>query len=124
MDIELLGFFAKMPEAFSLYEAVEAKISGALSNVRVQVKKTQISFVNKHIFACVSLPFRKIKGRPDVHIILTFGLNHKMEHPRIVQSTEPYPGRWTHHAIIQSKDEVDQQMMEWVREAYHFAMVK
>ncbi|MCL2544815.1 MAG: DUF5655 domain-containing protein [Clostridia bacterium] len=124
MNVELLSFFAKMPEAFPLYEAVAARVCGALANVGVQVKKTQISFVNKHLFACVSLPFRRMKDRPDVYIILTFGLNHRVEHPRIAQSTEPYPGRWTHHVLIQSEDEIDEQMMEWVCEAYHFAMIK
>ena len=44
--------------------------------------------------------------------------------PRIVESTEPYPGRWTHHVIIQNADEVDEQVKEWIREAYHFANTK
>jgi len=65
-----------------------------------------------------------VKGRPGIYIILSFGLNRKENHPRIAQSTEPYPGRWTHHVILQNQDEIDDQIIEWLSEAYHFAMIK
>jgi len=72
----------------------------------------------------VSLPFRKVKGRPKCCVVLTFGLSYQVDHPRITESTEPYPRRWTHHVLIQSADEVDEQIMEWISEAYHFANSK
>jgi hypothetical protein len=124
VNIDLLLFFEKMPEAMPLYEAVEKRICTELADVKIKVQKTQITFSNKHGFAFVSLPFRKVKGRPGVYIILSFGLNRKEDHPRIMQSTEPYPGRWTHHIILQNEDEIDDQIMEWLSEAYHFAMIK
>jgi hypothetical protein len=93
-------------------------------NVKIKVQKTQISFSNRYGFAYVSLPFRKMKNRPDVYIILTFGLGYKMNQGRIAESVEPYPGRWTHHVLIQSVDEIDTQIKEWIREAYDFANEK
>lgn len=117
-------FFESMPEALPLYEAIRDMICRDLKNVEVIVQKSQISFSNRHNFAFVWLPIRKMKGRPDIYVVLSFGLNRKMEDPRIVESTEPYPGRWTHHVLIQSKDDVDDQIKEWLREAYHFANEK
>lgn len=121
---EYASFFSKMPEALLLYEAVQEMIWSEFENVEVRVQKSQIAFSNRHNFAFVWLPIRKMKGRPDIYVVLSFGLSRKLEHPRIVESTEPYPGRWTHHVLIQSKDDVDVQVKEWLSEAYHFANEK
>jgi len=123
--IDELLFFDKKPEALPLYKAVRDMILSEFEDVTVQVHKTQISFSNKHGFAYAWLPPRsKIKGRPEVYIVLTFGLNRQEKHPRIMESVEPYPSRWTHHVVIQSVDEVDEQIKKWINEAYAFAMIK
>jgi len=121
MDAVTFSFFDKMPGAIPLYEAIREWICLELGNVTVRVQKTQIAFANRHQFAFVSLPFRKRKGWPEVCVILTFGLGRRVEHPRIVEAVEPYPGRWTHHVIIQDMNEADDEVKEWLREAYWFA---
>ena len=96
MDQELVLFFDKTPEALHLYETFEERILSEIQGVRVRVQKTQITFSNRYNFACVSfLPVRKAKEGPKVYITVTFGLGRKEESPRIDQSTEAYPGRWT-----------------------------
>ena len=124
MDNDILMFFDKMPEALPLYETIENKMYAEFVGVRIKVSKTQISFSNKYGFTYVSLPARKIKGWPEKCVILTFGLSHQVIHPKIAVSTEPYPHRWTHHVIIQTTDDIDEQLMEWIKEAYDFSMVK
>ena len=120
MDATTFSFFDKMPEALPLYEAIREWICLEFGNVTVKVQKTQIAFANRHQFAFVSLPFRR-KGWPEVCVVLTFGLGRRVEHPRIAEVVEPYPGRWTHHVVVQRADEVDEEVKEWVREAYWFA---
>ena len=122
--VDELFFFDRKPGTLPLYEAVRHMICKGFDDVTIKVSKTQIAFANKHQFAFVSLPYRKIKGAPDVYILLTFGLERKEDHPRIAVSTEPYPGRWTHHVVIASVDDVDEQVREWINEAYHFARIK
>ena len=124
MNIDEIAFFDRTPGALRLYEAVRDMISLEFEDVTAKVHKTQISFSNRHGFAFVSLPYRKVKGSPDVYIILTFGLNRRSEHPRVWQSVEPYPGRWTHYVIIQNENEVDAQIAEWIMDAYWFANEK
>jgi hypothetical protein len=124
INIDLLMFFDKMPKTLPLYEAVADKILAEFPDTKVKIQKTQISFSNRYNFAFVSLPVRKRKGWPDVCIILTFGLSRRIDHPRIEISTEPYPNRWTHHVIIQSTEEVDGQIMDWIKEAYGFSLNK
>ena len=35
--------------------------------------------------------------------------------------TEPYPNRWTHHVMIGSAEEIDQELLGWLWEAAQFA---
>lgn len=109
-------------EALPLYERFEEKVLSGISDVNIRVQKTQISFSNKRLFACVSfLPVRKAKDRPKSYIVVTFGLSHRVESPRIDVATEPYPNRWTHHVLISEPEEIDDELMAWVKEAGEFA---
>lgn len=113
-----------MPKAIPLFVAVRDFICSEFEYVNIKVQRTQISFSSRYGFAFVSLPFRKVKNRPEIYIILTFGLNRRLAHPRIAAVTEPYPGRWTHHVIIQDVNEMDAEGKAWIGEAYHFSMIK
>ena len=125
MNQDILLFFDKHPEALPLYEALEEKILSEIEDVTVKVQKTQISFSNKHNFAFVSfLPVRKAKERPDIYIVVTFGLGYRKESPRIDVAVEPYPNRWTHHMLMSKPEEIDDELMEWIREASIFSAGK
>ncbi|MGM9676290.1 MAG: DUF5655 domain-containing protein [Butyricicoccus sp.] len=54
-------------------------------------------------------------------MVVTFGLNHSVDAARIAVKTEPYPNRWTHHVLVSSPEGIDEELMNWVREAYVFA---
>ena len=124
MDIETGLFFDKIPQALSLYKVFAEKVLAEYPDVQIKIQKSQISFSNKHQFAFVWLPIRKIKNRPDIYIIVSFGLSHRLDSPRIVETTEPYPNRWMHHLIIQNRSEIDTELMNWIKEAYDFAVTK
>lgn len=125
MNQDILYFFDKKPEALPLYEAFERKVFEQVDGVEVKVQKTQIAFSNRHNFAFVSfLPVRKAKERPAVYIVVTFGLGHRVESSRIDVAVEPYPGRWTHHVLISGPEEIDEELMGWVREAAAFSAAK
>ena len=125
MNQDILCFFDKNPEALPLYEALEERILSEIPGVKIKVQKTQISFANKHNFAFVSfLPARKAKERPDIYITVTFGLGYRKESPRIDAATEPYPTRWTHHMLISQVDEVDDELLGWIKEAGVFSAGK
>lgn len=125
MNQDILFFFDKNPEALPLYEALEERIRSEIQDVTIKVQKTQITFANKHNFAFVSfLPARKAKERPDIYITVTFGLGYRKESPRIDAATEPYPNRWTHHMLISQVDEVDDELLGWIKEAGAFSAGK
>ena len=125
MNQDTLMFFEGKPEALALYQNFAEKLFSAVGQVQVRVQKTQIAFSNGHNFAFVSfLPVRKAKERPQHYIVVTFGLGHQVESPRIDGAVEPYPNRWTHHVLISREAEIDGELMGWVREAAEFAARK
>ena len=120
-----LFFFNEKPTALPLYEAFAQRLFAEIGNVTVKVQKTQISFSSRHNFAFVSfLPARKAKDRPETYITVTFGLRYKKESPRIDAASEPYPNRWTHHMLISSVEEIDDELMGWIKEAAAFSAGK
>lgn len=125
MNTNILLFFGKHMDALPLYEALEKRILNEIEDVRIKVQKTQISFYNKHLFACVSFArVRKKSECPPVYIVVTFGPQHQLESPRIEIATEPYPSRWTHHLLISEPEEVNDELMGWIKEAAAFSAAK
>ena len=118
---ELL-FFDSKPDALALYEAFREAVLGKVPDARIEVKKTQISFFNQHMFAAVSFtPVRRAKERPNPFLTITFGLSYRKESTRIDTATEPYPNRWTHHVMIGTEEEIDEELISWIQEAADFA---
>lgn len=125
MDDKLLRFFDQMPEALPLYQKFEREVLSRVEDVHIKVQKTQITYSNRHVFACVSFAkVRKAKERPPVYIVVTFGLAYKKESPRIDIATEPYPNRWTHHVLVSREEEIDRELLGWVEEAAAFSAAK
>ena len=125
MSGDELFFFNEKSAALPLYEAFAQRLFAEIGDVTVKVQKTQISFSNKYNFAFVSfLPVRKAKERPETYITVTFGLQYRKESPRIDAASEPYPNRWTHHMMISSEEEIDDELMGWIKEAAEFSAGK
>ena len=71
MDAGTLLFFEGHMDSLPLYEKLEERILSEIDNVRIKVQKSQISFYNKHLFACVSfMRVRKKKDCPDHYLSL------------------------------------------------------
>ena len=54
MDTATLSFFEQQPEALPLYEAFAGAVMDQYPDTRIKVQKSQISFSNRYLFACVS----------------------------------------------------------------------
>ena len=107
-------FFAGKPKEEGLYEQLMAMMETRLPAFQLRVQKTQITFANPKVFACVSLKWKDC-------IVVTFGLPDKVDSLRIHQASEIRPGRWTHHVRVRSADELDDELMGWIGAAYAFA---
>jgi hypothetical protein len=124
-DLDTLMFFNGHPEALELYHAFEDLLYTLFPTVNRRVQKTQITFFNRHVFACVSFARVKRKAElPEGYMVITLGLPAPLDSDRVAVKTEPYPGRWTHHIIVSRPDELDEELISWLKEAYAFAESK
>ena len=125
LDADALMFFDQHMDILPLYQAFEELLFDSFPVVNKRVQKTQITFFNRHVFACVS--FARVKRKTELpmrFIVITLGLPAPLDSERVAVKTEPYPGRWTHHIVVNKPEELDEELLSWVREAYDFAAVK
>ena len=116
MNTDVMLFFSKVPGALPLYERLEGEILSRFPETTVTVQKSLIAFDNGRRFA-----FASLRGK---RLVVTFGLGHRVDSPRIAQATEPYPGRWTHHVLVADTSELNDELFQWIALAYDFAARK
>lgn len=121
---DILLLFSGRPTELELCLALEARILSAFPDVHIRVSKTQVGFANRYLFAFASLPVRRKKGWPDNCLVVSFGLGHRLDCPRIAVATEPYPHRWTHHVLVAHTAQIDDELLEWIGQAYAFSAAK
>lgn len=56
--------------------------------------------------------------------MLTLGLSAPPESDRVAAKTEPHPGRWTTHFVISNPSDLDEDLFDWIEQAYQFAQAK
>lgn len=118
-DFREVEFFEKMLEMLPLYEALKSKLEYFYPGTTITIQKTQIAFrMNGRPYCRIWLPtFRRIKGLPNLYMMITLGLRHRLESTRIAQAVEPYPDRWTHHIPIFTESDLDEELFSWIEEA-------
>lgn len=73
------------------------------------------------------MSFLRVKPKaalPEHYFVLTLGLPAPLDSARVAGKTEPYPGRWTTHIVVSKPEELDEELFDWVEQAYVFAQCK
>ena len=124
-DTDTLMFFEGHSAALPLFLEFERFLDTAFPVVNKRIRKTQISYFNRHVFACVSFAAVKRKADlPEGYMVIILCLPACLDSDRAAVKVEAYPGRWTHHFVVSSPDELDEELRSFVREAYDFAYIK
>ena len=125
LDADTLMFFDQHMDVLPLYQAFEELLIDSFPVLNKRVQKTQITFSNRHVFACVS--FARVKRKAELpmrYMVITLGLPAPLDSERVAVKTEPYPGRWTHHFVVSTTEEMDEELLSWIKTAYTFADAK
>ena len=121
-DADTLRLFNAQPGALPLLSALEDAIFTRFPETKRRVGKTQISYYHRFVFACVSLARVKRKAElPRTWLTLSLGLPYPLESPRAAVKTEACPGRWTTHFVLGAPEELDEELLSWLEEAYAFS---
>lgn len=122
---DTLFFFDRHQAVYPLYVCFQEKLLARFPESRIKVQKNQISYYNRHLYACVS--FLKVKKKaelPEDYFVLTLGLSAPLESDRVAVKTESYPGQWTTYFVISSPADLDEELFNWIEQAYNFAQAK
>ncbi len=112
-------FFANHPVAYELYKAVRKAVD-TIGDPCVRVGKSQIAFRHRRPFAAVWMPAQYLRG-DTAPLVLTIYLPFRDHSPRWKEVVEPTAGRFTHHLEMWQSDEVDDEVVEWLRQAWRAA---
>ncbi len=108
-------------EVKHLYEYFRHYICG-LGDVEVSQTKAQASFGSSRKFAWAWLPQLWIANAPKEGLVISFRLDHPVEHPVIKECLEPSPGNWMHHVEVANPSDLDENLRGWLRQAYELAL--
>jgi len=114
------AYFDGYPQQEQLFQAIRDMIK-SLGPVKVEVMKSGISFGTRFKFSWIWLPQKYDQRQPPGSLVLSFGLDQRIVHARIKEAVNPYPQRWTHHVVINTRDDLDETLRGWLAQAYRFS---
>lgn len=109
------AFFAGHEASRPLFDQLLAQVE-ALGLVELRVTKSQIAFVHQRPFAWAWVPGRYL-GPGHAPLVLSIALRRRDGSPRWKQVVEPAPGRFMHHLELRTGLELDDEVLDWLREA-------
>jgi hypothetical protein len=112
------GLFEGYPEGLAVYGAVERAVQ-TIGDAAVSVTKSQIAFRRRRGFAFVWRPGQYVQS--DVPAVLSIALPYEITSERFKAVAHPSHGVWMHHLELSAPEQVDDEVCEWLREAYEFA---
>ena len=111
----LAEFFTGFEASRPLFERVLAHVQ-SLGPVELRATKSQIAFVHERPFAWAWVPGRYL-GHGHAPLVLSIALRRRDASPRWKQVVEPAPGRFMHHLELWTGLELDDEVLDWLREA-------
>lgn len=103
------------PVAASVYERVYSCLD-ALGSFEVRTTKSQIAFRRTRGFAYLWLPDQYLKNA-DAEVVLSIALGRRDGSKRFKEVAHPAERHWMHHLELDGPDEIDEEVVAWLREA-------
>jgi hypothetical protein len=104
-------------DSYRLFSVVRKYIE-SIGPVNIRATRTRVSFSGKTKFAWIWLPQIWNEKQKEGSITLTFDLGRQIQSPEKMNQTEPRPGRWTRHVVIETESDLNLKVRQWIREAY------
>src|SRR5574341_737243 len=109
-------FFKGHKDSRRLFDVLKSVIK-AIGPAELRVTKSQIAFHRGKAFAWVWIPGKYLRGK-TAPPVLTLSFREREPSTRWKEIVEPSPGRFTHHLELYSVDDVDNEVRDWLRDAW------
>jgi Domain of unknown function (DUF5655) len=112
------AYFDGSELGMAVFERVRSALDAMeeLGPIEVRVTKTQVAFRRKRGFAYVWLPGQHLRN-PDAEVVLSFALGRRDSSSRFKEVSHPSDKHWMHHLEVQDMGDVDDEVVQWLREA-------
>lgn len=107
--------FHGFPEGLAICRAVQEAVH-AIGEATVRVTKSQVTFGRRRGFAYVWRPAQYVNS--DAPAVLSIALPRELRSERFKEVAHPSAKVWMHHIELHEPTEVDDQIVEWLTEAY------
>lgn len=108
-------FFADHPLGLAVLERIETALRD-VGGFEVRATKSQVSFRRGRGFAYLWLPGQYL-SHPQAEVVLSIALGRQDGSSRWKEVVHPATRHWVHHLEIEDADEIDTEVVGWLREA-------
>lgn len=112
-------FFEGYAGSRQLFDALLQRID-EICPVEIKVTKSQIAFRRNRPFTWVWIPAQYLRGNV-APLVLSLALPSRDPSPRWKEIVEPARGRFMHHLELYSTSEIDDEVDQWIQQAWKFA---
>lgn len=112
-------FFTGQDKSRQIFQVIRLAIE-AIGPTEVRISKSQISFRRRRVFARVWIPGQYLRGKV-APLVLTLSFHSRDRSPRWKEIVEPAPQRFMHHLELYSIADIDEEVRNWLRDAWMFA---
>jgi len=113
------AFFAGHPAGRAVFEQVR-HLAEDCGPFTIRVTRSQVALRRRTGFAWVWLPGRWLR-KHEGDVVLSLSLPRADGTPRFKEIAHPSPRRWMHHLVVASPEDLDGEVLAWLREAYEAA---
>ncbi len=117
--LTLDDFFSGRELSRRIFEALRSAVE-SVGPVEMRVTRSQVAFRRRTGFAYAWIPAVYLH-KSDVPLVLTVGLHRHDTSPRWKQVVKPVPGSYVHHLELHTEAEVDNEVRQWLKEAWETA---
>ena len=117
-DASPADLFAGHPAGLAIHDRV-ASVVDALGDVESRTSRSQVAFRHGRGFAYVWRPAQYV--RSEVPAVLSIALPREVASPRFKEVVHPSPSVWMHHLELDDVSQVDDEVRDWLREAWEHA---
>lgn len=107
--------FEGFPDSLAICRAIQEAIS-TIGEASMSVEKSQVAFRRRLGFAYVWRPGQYVAS--DVPAVLSIPLPREVTSARFKEVAHPSTNTWMHHIELYEASELDDQVLEWLTEAY------
>ncbi len=108
-------FFVGDALGLAVLERVTA-VCRALGPLEMRASRSQISLRRRRGFAYLWRPGQYLRT-PAADVVLSIALGRHDPSPRFKEVAHPSPRQWMHHLEIRAVEDIDDEVVEWLREA-------